>query len=283
MRLIQAYMLPCVIFFFLGWTMSPSEEKIIEKPVEREIIRKVIVDTPKEAHLKDLEKREMVAREYYEKAFLLFLANLGLQLSNQEQDSFNQLVRNPQEYLARSPEPFSERIQKKRAEKFPQNDQPDSPFVTLNPKGHNIQNLPTELRKKAFKTILKDPSVYYARSQYFREFKDVRRYVGEYKGNLFLLKGEDAGRVDQVYLKIDFTRGEKGEIQGDFTLQLFNGTEIYSNSNGSGGNGNVRFRDENLIIEGGPGRFFHFIKGRMDMAHMYDNGQYVGIATFNKI
>ncbi|MCR9204253.1 MAG: hypothetical protein NXH75_06735 [Halobacteriovoraceae bacterium] len=283
MKLVQKYMLPCVIFFFIGWTLSPTVEKIIEKPIEREVIREVIVDKPKEAHLKDLQKREIIAKEYYEKAFLLFLANVGLQLSNQEQKSFNQLVRNPQEYLARSPQPFPERMKREAPKVFTPKAQPPSPFQTLAPKEVNFENVPSGLKKKALNNIIKDPAVYYARSKYFRKFKAIKKHIGEYKGRLFHLKGEDSGRVDQIYLKIDFIRGEKGEIQGDFTLQLFNGTEIYSNSNGSGGNGNVRFKENNIIIEGGPGRFFHFLEGNMELAHMYDNGQYMGIAIFHKI
>lgn len=283
MRYVQAYMLPCLIFFFLGWTLSPTEEKIIEKPIEKEIIRKVIVDAPKEAILKDLQKREEIAREYYEKAFMLFLANLGLQLSRVEQDSFERLVKNPQEYLARNPQPFPERDKPVEVSLPKAEEAPASPYINLPPKELNLNNIPSFLKKKALQNVLKDPAVFHARSQYFREFKDVKRIVGEFKGNLFLLKGENAGRVDQVYLKIDFERGQKGEIQGDFTLQLFNGTEIYSNSNGSGGNGNIRFRDNDLIIEGGPGRFFHFLDGKMNIAHLYDNGQYVGIAQFNRL
>lgn len=271
---------PIVVLFFafsfwLGWSFGPSDEKVVEKIIEKEVEKKVYIKASEGVSLEELKRGEEVAKAYYEKAFMLFLANLGLKLSTSDEMELGNLLNNPQEYLARTKE-------KPRENSKPKVISEDGIFKEGLLSPQEVASLPEDLKEKARRNILSDPMESYGKSKYITEMRTLKRYLGEYKGELHFLKGKNKGLVHQVYMSLNFKKKGNGDLDGSFNLQLFNGENVYSDNRGTGGNRDVREIDGHLIIDVGPGWFFLFPNGRLNIGHYYQEGILQGIVRLEK-
>lgn len=267
-----------IISFGLGWFLKPIQYKSQASVVEKEIVQKVIVDRPREAIEGHIRKRELAAKEYYEKAFNLFLLSLGLKLSTQQNESLESLLKDPKSYLEKAPKkPEFQKTSMKETYKdlF-------LPYRKNSYEKEDYRFLPEDLKDKLKRDNLAEPLVTYSKSKYIEDFKKLKRYLGEYRGELFLIEGKSKGQVHQVYMGLDFTSKEGEGIDGSFNLQLFNGEKVYSDNRGTGGNRDVRKVDDHLIIDVGPGWFFMFPKGKVDTGHYYQDGKLSGIVRLEK-
>lgn len=262
--------------FSLGYFLKSSNQtQTIVK--EKEIhIKEVPKEVTKEIYI---ENKEDVAKakSYYEKAFKLFLANIGYNLNRETESEFNQMMENPIAYSEKEKPKSSiprelDFIATKEFESLVAKEEADLKSVT-----------DEDLLKKGQKFILKDPALFFARAKLIKNFNDIKSINGEYRATLFRMIGNNKGRVDQIYMAADFMVKEEKKIDGTFTLKMSHGDKLYSDSNGSGGNGNIFFNGKDLVIEAGPSNYFHFKDGVIEEANFYSRGKFIGMAKFNKI
>jgi len=274
MKIAIISLLSLTIGLLIGSQFFPVEK------VETKIVGEKTSDPEVKVITKTEYKKDKEAEAFYGKAFALFLANLGLKLDKEKEENLKELLENPKEYLAvtkRNPETevyipreidfnptswFKEFIQKENA---------------------NLKHINDDaLIKDAQEFMLKDPALFHARSTFIKKFPILKLLLGEYKGNLYRIAGNNRGRRDDIYLNIDFQLKEEDKVDGSFTLKLSADGETYSNSSGRGGNGDVKIKNDSILIQAGPGSFFHFKGKSIDVANFYSNGKLVGLARFTK-
>lgn len=259
----------CLGYFLRsGETTVIKEKEIVIKEVPKEIRKEIFIENKQEVE---------AAKSYYQKAFKLFLINVGFSLNKTQQTEFTDMIEDPANYVgSSSPKSEVERefdfIPTKSFEKLVATEEA------------NLKSITDEsLLKDAQKFILKDPAVYFARSKMISSFESIKKLNGEYRAQLFRITGKAKGRVDDIYLQSDYIIKGEDSIDGSFTLKMYNGDKIYSDSNGTGGNGNIRIKDGDLIIEAGPNNFFHFKGMNLQEANFYSRGKFTGMARFQKI
>ncbi|MFT6070330.1 MAG: hypothetical protein ACJAT2_003215 [Bacteriovoracaceae bacterium] len=262
-----------VIGLLLGREFFPKEKLITKVQSEQVPITKTI-------SIKD-ESALSEAKEVYAKAFQLFLANLGLKLDSEKKEKFSELLKDPSEYLATTKEQTKTEVFIPREIDFT----PSDWFKKYVQKEKaNLKHITDDaLISEAQGFILSDPALFYARSSLIKKFPKIKKVLGNYKGVLYRIAGENKGRRDDVRLGLDFSIKDEDSITGSFSLKLSADGDVYSNSQGQGGNGDIKIKDGSIIIEAGPGRFFHFKGEKLDIANFYEGGKLQGFARFNKI
>lgn len=220
------------------------------------------------------------AKEVYAKAFQLFLANLGLKLDSEKKEKFSELLKDPSEYLATTKERTKTEVFIPREIDFT----PSDWFKKYVQKEKaNLKHITDDaLISEAQGFILSDPALFYARSRLIKKFPMIKKVLGNYKGVLYRIAGENKGRRDDVQLELDFSIKDEDSITGSFSLKLAADGDVYSNSQGQGGNGDIKIKDGSIIIEAGPGRFFHFKGEKLEIANFYEGGKLAGFARFTK-
>jgi|GEM_PF-2517408 len=280
MKVASLCLLLTLLSFSSGYWLGVNKK--VEVINYKELISPKDIEIPKEGG---------DAKLYYEKAFTLFLATLGLKLQDRKREELSLLLDKPKEYIE------NESISDSGAS-------PDKPLNSKELSGegnelsaaipkreaqeeYNLENLPEKLGEQALARLLKDPDLFFVRTKFIKKFQKIKRYNGEYRGTLFRIAGENKGRNDEVLLSLKYSRANDKEstdnIEGSFSLQLFNGTELYSNSSGDGGNGNFRFKGRQLVIEAGPGVFLHFSNNKLTEANYYEDGVLRGVVRLRKI
>jgi hypothetical protein len=161
--------------FALGWTLKP-DQNLSKRPIlEKEVVQKIIVDRPREAIEDDLKRREIAAREYYEKAFSLFLASLGLKLSLQQNESLDDLIRDPKAYIENAPLIDSKsnvKVSKKEDSGI---------FLTYREKSYEDETyrfLPEDLKDKLKRDNLAAPLTYLYEVQIYRRPQKAKEVLG---------------------------------------------------------------------------------------------------------
>lgn len=264
-----------ILGLYLGREFFPKEKIITE--VKEALVP---ITKTKTVSIKD-ESSLNKAKEVYAKAFQLFLANLGLKLDDEKQEKLQELVSNPDNFLATTKQKNDPEVFIPREIDFT----PSNWFKEFVQKEKaNLKHITDDnLVSDAQKFILNDPALFYARSKLIKKFPKIKKVLGTYKGLLFRIAGNNKGRRDDVQLGLDFSVKDEDSITGSFSLKLSADGEVYSNSQGQGGNGDIKFKDGSLIIEAGPGRFFHFKGEKLDVANFYEGGKLAGFARFIKI
>jgi hypothetical protein len=272
---------------FLALKLNDVSSKKALMPLRNDLeegeVRVVIKDYPSQSGAEDRDVFK--ARRYYEKAFNLFLIALGVRLSDDQKEELNELIEAPENYISKS-DSEEEEVEELKLEQVAKelDFSPAKNFAQLiKEKELALEHIRDEaLIKDLQGKVLKDPSLFYARSKYIKKLGALKKVIGEYRGQLYRISGENKGRTDEIYLKMDFHLKEE-EIEGEFNLILSFDGRKYSNSSGNGANGNVRLRKGSIIIEAGPGSFFHFADQKMRQANFYTNGTLIGFARFTRL
>ncbi len=274
MKMIVIALLSLVIGLIIGSQFFPAEK------VKTNTIQEKLTDPEVKIITKTEYKTDKEAEAFYGKAFALFLANLGLKLDKEKEENLKELLENPKEYLAVTKRLPETEVFIPREIDF----NPTTWFKGFIKKENaNLKHVNDDaLIKDAQEFMLKDPALFHARSKFIKKFPTLKLILGEYKGNLYRIAGSNRGRRDDIYLNIDFQLKEEDKVDGSFTLKLSADGEIYSNSSGRGGNGDVKIKNDSILIQAGPGSFFHFKGKSIDVANFYSNGKLVGLARFNK-
>lgn len=279
--------LACALTLALGIAIGTQ---VVPKDIEvREVVKlekPPIEDCPNPTSSEIQDDSQ--SREYYEKAMGLFIAALGLKLTSGQSQEMDRMLANPKEYV---PTPELEVAAKETHENSPEVLLPtptstglyfdrSEVYQKVGKDGRDIFD--QELVSRGLKRVIREPAIFFAKSSYSEDFKLLRRINGSYRGSIYLIAGPNKGRTDIVTMTVDFRRKGDNKIDGEFQLILSSNGEVYSESNGSGGNGDVRVNGEEIIIEAGPERFFHFLDSRLTMANFYIAGQFVGVARFTR-
>lgn len=241
-----------------------EQEKIIERIVEEK-------NCP-----------ESIDEGKIEKAFLLFLASIGIK--KDYANDVKSLVNNPESF--NPPEKVTSEVKEEMVVQteffYPR----DEALKTFNSGGvlREISDYYPKVRSTA-SYLLKDPAVYFSRSKEIDEIKKLRRINGVYIGKLYRLTGAHKGKIEDVEMNIEYWSKGKNEIDGKFTMTLARDGTIYSNMRGDGGNSHFYLnpRDpKELIIKAGPGMFFHFIQSGLENANVYYENSFIGVARLQK-
>lgn len=272
--------------FFIGREFSP------QSPVQEKV--KVATVLCPEVEAKSCPDQMAEAQELYGNAFNMFLASVGVSLTQKQKTALDGLVAAPKNFVpdeTLKEEPITPQKSEAPEILVETNDSLFAPTsevaATLRKENVDTSNLDDPfLFERAIKKLIKDPALFHARSTYNVPRQVIRRLNGLYQGELFNITGPNKGTIDNVNLSIDFVQkitGEKNEIEGNFSLILRRDGKPYSNSSGEGSNGNIRINGEEIIIEAGPGNFLHLTSRQIRDANYYQNGQFVGIARLTKL
>lgn len=244
------------------------------KPTQPEII--VQKDCTERTNEIDIQK--------IEKAFLLFLASIGIK--KDYADSIKNLVQ--------SPETFNPHLMNEQESKT------DHDLVSTQfyyPKNEAIKkyNLQSTLRDLAYDEpqfrknenfLLKDAAVYFAKSKTISSYREIKKYNGMYSGKFYRLTGKHKGKVEDVEMSIEFFEKDKDKIDGKFNMTIARDGVIYSNMRGDGGNNDLYLNPQNpeeLIIKAAPGMYFQFLSKNFKNANVYDEGEFIGVSTLRKL
>lgn len=247
------------------------------------------IDVPSEkitsSELRELDELRAQKEKYLQseqllsQALMIFLANIGIKMTPELKSGIKEMIKEPQKFQTPSKAISPE-------------------IVVMDPKGFPERNdgfVPGDFHEDEsskdadFKDSgkLNDPAVFFARSRYIEKYGPVVEKVnGIYRGEIFISKGKRKGQVESAELHIDFFLKEGKHIDGKFSMQLSRDGLPYSTTSGEGGNRNLRLHPQypkHIIIEAGPGDFFHFKSMRMEKADFYMNGKFVGKAKFTRI
>jgi len=266
-----------VIIGVIGTLFFNNNKTVIEKvTVEK------IVEIPLESNspLNDLDSIDLKkAEEVYGKAFNLFLVSLGLKLSSNKREELQILLKKPENYIPERGDSEGQVYIPREIDFKPSNWFKE--FVQR--EKADLKNMEDDkLLREVQDFMLNDPALFYSRSTYIQDYSEIKKIMGEYSGVLYRIAGNNKGRVDQVYMNVNFSLKEEDLIEGSFTLKLSNDGDVYSNSRGDGGNGNIRFKDTSILIEAGPNRFLHFRGSKIDVANFYEDGKLAGFVRFRK-
>ncbi len=242
--------------FYAGRLSAPVQTQEITKEVTKEIIKEKIIPDPQ-------------SEEYYEKAFNLFLATIGVRLSRNQEALAQELFENPKEFSSRDlrPNQYQEEVPSPVA---PRNTLPTpAPTKKEAPQTHPAQDVLDPL------TTIKNASL-------IKDFRTLKRFNGEYRGIIRMLQGNQKGEDHDVYLGLDYIRDGK-EIRGEFRAEIARNGEVYSNSSGSGQNNQIRLSGNDLIIEVSPDSFFFFKDKRITKGTFYSRGEFKGIIKLSRL
>lgn len=243
------------------------------KPTQPEII--VQKDCTERTNEIDIQK--------IEKAFLLFLASIGIK--KDYADSIQMIVKNPESFkqvelkeedIAQVPT-TSKVFRYGRDEAIKKYD--------LRESIRGLEDYDSDLSKN-INFILKSPAVFFATSKIISSMKKLRRYNGQYIGKLYRLHGKYKGKVEDVEISIEYWRKGRNDIDGKFTSILTRDGVVYSESNGNGANNDLYLNPQNsneLIIKVKPGMYFHFLSQQLQRANVYDEGEFIGVSTLKKL
>ncbi|PIP90480.1 MAG: hypothetical protein COV38_08115 [Bdellovibrionales bacterium CG11_big_fil_rev_8_21_14_0_20_38_13] len=229
------------------------------------------------------ESETQISTEKIEKAFLLFLASIGIKKDYAE--SVKNIVDNPENY---QPEITNEDIVEPASESqtqfyYPRNEALKKFDIQVGFR-ELIDYEPSFKRNENY--LLKDAAVYFAKAKTITSLTKIKRYNGVYSGKLYRLAGKHKGKVEDIEMNIEFWEKRKGEIDGKFTMTIARDGEIYSNMRGEGGNNDLYLNPQNtkeLIIKAAPGMYFHFIDKNLKSANAYDEGEFIGVSTLKRL
>ncbi|PIQ54521.1 MAG: hypothetical protein COW01_10270 [Bdellovibrionales bacterium CG12_big_fil_rev_8_21_14_0_65_38_15] len=229
------------------------------------------------------ESETQISTEKIEKAFLLFLASIGIKKDYAE--SVKNIVDNPENY---QPEITNEDIVEPASESqtqfyYPRNEALKKFDIQVGFR-ELIDYEPSFKRNENY--LLKDAAVYFAKAKTITSLTKIKRYNGVYSGKLYRLAGKHKGKVEDIEMNIEFWEKRKGEIDGKFTMTIARDGEIYSNMRGEGGNNDLYLNPQNtkeLIIKAAPGMYFHFIDKNLKSANVYDEGEFIGVSTLKRL
>lgn len=225
------------------------------------------------------------AKEYYGKAFLLFLANIGISLNQNQKADLDNLIKRPNNFRPENVASNQDQEESEELVILPDFLNETSFGDYLKKHNSNIDHIfDKKMVKKNSNFILKDPGIFYVRSKFIKSFQKIKAMNGFYTGKLFLFVGKDKGEVHDLEMNLDYVQKEEDgdDIDGTFNLKISEDGNTYSNNNGRGGNGDMRLNNGSLIIEASPNTFFHFEKDSIDTANFYRNNELVGFARFIK-
>lgn len=253
-------------------------DKAVVTPIcqeQEKIIETKYVDTLKDCPSLDEEK--------IEKAFLLFLASVGIRNTQQYAATVNQLVANPSAYEPTPVMPTAEPTQSFEETQVFYDRSAAIKQLNASEMWREISDYDQGLKQLA-NSLLKDPAVYFARAKTIQDMKVLRRIKGTYVGKFYRMIGKNKGKVEDVEMTVDFWAKDK-KIDGSFNMTIARDGVVWSNMRGNGNNDNVYTNPLNpkqIIIKAAPGMYFQFEDEKLFQANVYDEGEFIGVSTLTR-
>jgi hypothetical protein len=212
------------------------------------------------------------------KAFLLFLASLGIKNSGQHKQAIEKIIKDPTLEIA---------VQVAASPKQRSKQYLDQAFNILKQARElfSSEEISWGQIKIASENLLKEPTLFHAISKYIKDPKHLTKVNGFYTGSLYRMGGKYKGEIEEVNLTINFSIKDDNKVDGSFKMVLIRDGHAYSNSVGEGSNGDVRINSTNsrsVIIESSPTTFFHFRTHELKNANVYEDGKFIGIASLHR-
>lgn len=276
-------LIPFFMTFILGLFGGGflTSQFIDSEPPVMECSEPLKMPVPQCPNVSSSETQLQQAKQYYEKAFSLFLAAIGAKLTSSEKSALQQLISDPKKYLERDPE-----INNKAENKKQSGDEKDkrprkTDFQTQQAIIRNRELGMSELKESASKIQLKDPSLYYARSVFIKEWgPQLQAINGSFYGKLYRFDKQQP-EIEEVEIHVNFGLSSENKVDGEFQLLISRAGEVYSNNSGSGGNGDIRIHPDDpttIIFEASPNSFFHGKVNDLSVLNYYYDGKHVGVA-----
>lgn len=241
---------------------TPEPQKAEESRVWAQKGADQISELPREEQLK-------AAEEYYGKAVVLFLASLANRVSGEAPvaNLAEPIVKEiaPQEVISEAEKEELTKLTLAKAE------------VAMYEKSYPVQ--------KTVQTLFN-----YAKTPFAKKMSpQVRRMNGSYDGFLHH-EGKNKGRSDRVVININFTIGDKNQLEGDVEVLIYDSSgKLYSNKRGTGGNNSLKLvngKKDEVYLEAAPGDFIHLnIKnpGILQGRYYDSSGKVVGRVVLRRI
>ncbi len=263
--------------------LSESNEKVTQSSSNLSCAPSEVITQVKTVPSKCDDSTEQINTEKIEKAFLLFLASIGIK--KDYADSIKTIVDDPEGYSPQIPnEEDAQAITQTETQFFYPRNEALKKFDIQVGFQELVDYEPSFRRNENY--LLKDAAVYFAKAKTITSLTKIKRYNGVYSGKLYRLTGKHKGKVEDVEMNIEFWEKKKGEIDGKFTMTIARDGEIYSNMRGEGGNNDLYLNPQNpreLIIKAAPGMYFHFIDKNLKSANVYDEGEFIGVSTLKRL
>jgi hypothetical protein len=218
--------------FLVGKLTSTPKTTTIESQLP-DIEKKAFLIADKELrnYALAVEARDKLkaADELYGKILLLFLADLNLRLD---------LPQEPKE--TKWSEPIVSSIDTDKTSVPREGELEPSPFSQLKKTTHELREKFEQMEMKSEKqkhlSDLKKVENYKLAKYSSKITKEVKKMLGEFKGNLKLESGKNKGKIHTIHLIFDFVMNNK-KLEGHSTIEFMNEKgEIYSSSSGEGSN-----------------------------------------------
>jgi|GEM_PF-5656847 len=301
-----------VCYFSVNYFISPAQHGQLEGAAKTEApmaTTSVVNEGQNSASASEkfTEEELLRAKDYYGKAFLLFLANVGVQLNQMQKQNFNQMLDDPEGWSKNYSEHIASNYRKKstevivdldagkngigEAKKIHENKESKRLYKEENKKENNddtkgMSEVMKGLRQRAKAYEIKKPLSYLEESGPAKDEEiPATKISGSYTGKINIMEGPNKDQAHLVEMTIDFTTDGSKLLDGHFFLQISNDSGPYSTTNGTGKNEDIRINPADPsrpIIQASPTSFFHFSNLKMELANFYDNGKYIGFATFMK-
>lgn len=223
------------------------------------------------------------AKKIYGEAFLLFLANIGVQLNPDQTNQLNQVLEQPHKKQFLGPTDKKQESDSSIVTILPDHliNTPFSDFLKQNQGSiDHIDDL--DIVKKMSSFVLEEPEVFFARTRYIEDFEQVKKYNGKYMATIYIVLGKWKGETHDGELELALTQNKDGKIGGDYLLIVSRDGTPYSTSKG-GGNRLIKTKDGTVVIRTGPTRFFHFNSSTFKYANYYEENKLIGFAHFTKL
>ena len=228
-----------------------------------------------------VEAREKLkaADELYGKVVLLFLADLNLHLDL------------PQEAKETK---WTEEIQASKTEVSPkkEGELDPSPFTQFKQTAHELREKFEKMEEKTEKDKsqkqLKQIESYKLAQYSTKLTKEVKKMMGEFKGDLKIQTGKNKGQTHSVHLVFDFFMDQK-KLEGQSRIELTNDKgEIYSSSTGEGSNQSLLQSKDNpslVFVHCSPDTFLAINLDTYPqlIAEFYESTEFRGTAKLKKI
>lgn len=266
------------VFYYNLKTNLTSGERIIEKCPKQVVEQK---QCPQAPQCEDCQKGQI------EKAFIAFLAGLGIRNAKNFQGEIQKIVHNPTqaEIISFGENKKDPEVQyKKTKQTFLDFDQAIKLFADDDMTKSELEDKFSENAQ----FVLGDPALYFARSKATKDPYILKKVSGVFKGNLTYIAGKKKGRVDDIDIDINFggEPNEKGELEGAIVFKMSYQGQVHSNMTGNGSNGDILTHPEDnttIVVRAGPGYYFHFINTSFRKANFYNDNKLVGIARLRKL
>lgn len=214
------------------------------------------------------------SKESLSETFLMFLAGVGVKLSQSDQEQLKNLL-------------VSEGVSAPSFEELSSEPEPELVAEVVAPNQPTFSSFADDFREQNddhshSKGSLKDPSVFLAKSVAIQKYNNaIKKAQGRYFSELHYINPKPEGEREAVFLDINYQETQNQGIEGDFLLELSRGGEVYSTSSGSGGNRNIKTRGLKLLLQVNDSSFF-LLKGKSIIgdAEFYKDGKFVAKAKF---